>query len=205
MAALGLALPHKVFSWSPISSDLVVIWLRIRRGHILLLSNLRRLVCDGFFVVCDGRNLSPFSRAPLSVPWWASRCGVWHWKLQSPSVQVDRTHTVTWWIQQHNISWLKLQLPGRAMCSGTAAPTLRLAAPSTATVGPRFRFLSSRSILQMSPHFLSNDMHTHNANVSCWAISVSSCRTQEEWWAGSYRDCNGESNGTPLPQVIVWL
>ena len=24
---------------------------------------------------------------------------------------------------------------------------------------------------------------------------------QEEWWKGSFRDCNGESNGTPLPQV----
>ena len=76
------------------------------------------------------------------------------------------------------VVWLKIQLfePGRAMFSGTAVPTLRLAAPSTATAGPRFRFLSSRSIffkclfdsiLQMSHWF-------NLANVSCRTISASS-------------------------------
>ena len=38
--------------------------------------------------------------------------------------------------------------------------------------------------------------------VSFIFISSSGHFLQEEWWKGSYRDCNGESNGTPLPQVI---
>merc|ERR1712215_230147 len=29
------------------------------------------------------------------------------------------------------------------------------------------------------------------------------CRTREEWQAGGFRDCNGQSNGTPLPADAV--
>ena len=65
------------------------------------------------------------------------------------------------------------------MCSGTPVRHLHLAARSMATAEPRWANHFSFIFISSSGHFL-----------------------QEEWWKGSYRDCNGESNGTPLPQVI---